>query len=158
MLGLSVFISIRYFNGPWVVGPVFAAAFLAANFDWLQKESRAKYLVFLLASTFIYALVHWLGDRGQYFKNDILDSLFGTLSIGVVFGSLTMSFLFRYLFSAPLNVMRRGCLWLIASWYLAVFIAIILDVLHIQNSVNFIAIAILFWQGIYFAIFKSAGR
>ena len=162
--GLCAFISIRYFNGPWVVGPVFAVLFLAANRDQLRKKSWPRYFLFLLASALVYALVHrfadngfalpWSHEKGWHFESDTMDMLVGPMTLAVSFGSLIMPLLQKLLFSVPMQTVRRGWLFLIGSWYLIILVSIGLEALNMQHSINFIAISMTLWQGIYFSIFK----
>ena len=151
---VSIWISSRYIETHWVVGPVFGISYLAANADKLKKNLWLKYLLFLTASTLTYAVVYWITRSESLFKNKILDDWFDEYSTGVLFGTLTLPFLQGILFSIPFSIVWRSWLWLFGSWY--VTLSFIGNVsLPDGITVNGFHIALAFWQGLYFYLLRG---
>ena len=145
----SVFISHKYAAGYWVVGPVFALALFIANFESVRKKVSPNHLLFLAASTLVYALVYWISDKGWKFHSDTADMLFGALSGGVVVGSLMLPFLHSMLLGADAKSSQSTALSLIGAWYAVLLLAWIDDAVKFKPDINYILIAIAVWQGIY---------
>ena len=148
--GISVFISHKYAARYWVVGPVFAAALLAAHFDQIRKKISLRHFGLVIASTLIYALVFWISDKGWKFRQDWLDMLAGSLTAGVLLGSLLLPAAHALLFGIDLKTVRSVFLWLIASWYLVILISLASEALGFRTGVvDYFLFAIAAWQGIY---------
>lgn len=145
----SVFVSHKYAAGYWVVGPVFALALMIANLEAVRKKISPNHLLFIAASTLTYALVYWISDRGWKFQNDMLDMLFGSMSGGVVVGSLLLPFLHAMLLGEDAKSAQSAAVALIASWYVVLVLAWVDDLIKFRYDVNYILIAIAVWQGIY---------
>ena len=152
---LSVVISRQFCASYWIVGPVFAIALLLINYQSLTKSSSQKYLVFVLASTLVYALVFLIASRGWSFKKDWQDALFGALSGGVILGSFLLPRIQARLFGLALKKSLKVSLLLIISWYAVTFLSLIEDpLLEIAPFIDFLSISIALWQGIYFKYLK----
>ena len=151
----SVLISWKFCAGFWVVGPVFALCFLAANYECvLSARSYPKHLIFILASTLIYALVFLIADKGWKFHQDSLDAVGGSLTGGVVLGSILMPFVHAKLFGIDLKTAGRVSLWLVISWYAVVLVSLIDEWAGVKFSIDYTLIGIILWQGIYFKRLK----
>lgn len=145
----SVFVSDRFSRGFWIVGPVFALAYLLIYRKDLKNLLNIQSASFIAASTLTYALVYTLASKGWNFKNDLLDLLFGSMTAGVIVGSLLMPFIHSLLFSTDMKNVRKTALWLIASWYGVCLISLIDDFLQIPWNLDYLLISIALWQGIY---------
>ena len=152
--GASVYISHKFSSHYWVVGPVFAAAVLLANFEAIRKKISPSHLLFIGVSTLVYALVFWISDKGWKFSPDWLDMLAGSLSGGVVVGSLLLPFLHTILLGADAKTAQSTALVLIVSWYAVVLLSWIDDAIKFKPDVDYILIAIALWQGIYLTRLK----
>jgi len=146
---VSVFISSYYTAEYWVVGPVFAAAALAVNYPAVSKKFSSKHLLFIAASTLIYALVFLIANRGWKIEADWLDMLAGSATAGVVLGSILMPSVHAMLFGAEIKTVRSVCLWLIASWYAVNLLAWLGDQFDFAHGINYNLLSVALWQGIY---------
>lgn len=147
---LSVFVSWKYCAGYWVVGPVFAAAILMAHFKQVGKKFSLRHVAWILASTLVYALVYWISRKGWAFQQDWLDMLAGSLTAGVIAGSLLMPAIHAYLFDVPSKSARKASLLLILSWYVTIFLSLLDEKLGFKPHIEYDFVAIALWQGIYF--------
>ena len=152
--GLCVLISRRYCAGYWVVGPVFGVALLLVNFERVSKKLSSKHFAFVLASTLIYALVYFIADKGWKFRQDWLDMLAGSLSGGIVLGSILMPLIHAKLFGLKFKAVKLVSLLLIVSWYAVAAASLIGEVIGFKSPIDFILIAIALWQGIYLKCLK----
>lgn len=151
---LSVFVSWKYCAGYWVVGPVFAVAILLAHFKQVAKKFSFRHVALILTSTLIYALVYWISRKGWTFQEDWLDMLAGSLTAGVIAGSLLMPAVHAYLFDVPLKVVRKVSLFLILSWYVTIFLSLLDEKVGFKPHIEYDFVAIALWQGIYFRTLK----
>lgn len=147
--GASVFVSRKFCEGYWVVGPVFGTAVLLAHFESIRKKFSPNHLLFVAASALIYALVFWISDKGWKFQQDWLDRLAGSLSGGVVVGSLLMPFVHAILLGADPKSAQSASVSLIGSWYAVVFLSWLDEILHIKFRMDYLFLAIALWQGLY---------
>lgn len=147
--GVSVFASSRHAAQMWVVGPVFALAILGVNAVHLKRAFVPRYLLLAAASTLIYAVVFLMADRGWKFHSDWMDMLFGGLSAGVVFGSLSMPLAQAFLFGRDFKTARLTSFHLILSWYFVILISGLEGALGLGLHINYIFISVALWQGIY---------
>ena len=136
------------------MGPVFAVAYLLADFGRVKKKFSILHLFFIAASTLTYTLVYWMAGKGWRFENDTLDMLMGSLTAGVVVGSLLLPFVHGILFGVDLGTVRKVSIRLIASWYVTLFLSKIDEIFNIPGSINYAFVAIALWQGIYFRFLK----
>ncbi len=146
---LSVFVSHRFVTGYWVVGLVFAAAVFAVHYEKVFKKFSVRHWGFAIASTLIYALVYWMADKGWKFRNDWLDMLAGSLTGGVVVGSFLMPSVHAVIFGIDFKTVRSTFLWLVASWYFALFFSWLWQTSGLKPNLDFSLFAIALWQGIY---------
>jgi hypothetical protein len=153
--GLCVFISRKFADEYWVTGPVFGAAVLAVNFGQIRKKISPSHLVFVGASTLIYALVFWIADKGWKFRNDALDMLAGSLTAGVVVGSLLMPFIHAILLGVDTKTAQATALALIGSWYAVILLSGLDGMFHFGARIDYLLIGIALWQGIYLYRLKT---
>ncbi len=149
----SVWISVKYAVGYWVVGPVFGLAVISWDSNTFKNVIAAKHLSFLAASTLIYALVYHVSTFNWGRGSDFLDSMIGSLPIAVMIGSVLLSLAHRALFSAPLRVTLRVMASLILSFYAITLLSFGNDHFEWGLKINFLAISITVWQGLYLYFF-----
>ncbi len=152
---VSTFVSHLYDASYWVVGPVFAAALLIANYEQLIKKFSWRHLALIICSTLIYALVFWIADKGWKLDRDWLDMLIGSTTAGVVVGSLLMPSVHAILFGIDFKTVRSVFLWLVASWCVVTIVSSINDALGSKVDFDFSLAAIALWQGIYLMRLKK---
>lgn len=150
----SILISWKYCAGYWVVGPVFAAACLLLQYEKVRKAFSLNHLLFAAVSTLVYALVFWISDKGWRFKTEWIDMLIGSLSAGVVLGSILMPVFHTMLFSGDLKTVRKISFLLAGSWYLTLWVSFVDDAINLPGRIDYSLIAIALWQGIYFKNLK----
>lgn len=149
-----VVISREYCASYWVVGGVFALAWLIIRWTALDKQ-YLKALLFIAVSTLVYALVYGLESHGWRFEHDLIDIFFGSLSAGVVMGSILLPYLHAFIFSGKFKQNRAGLSFLlILSWYFSVLLSVLDQASGLPGSVDYLLIAIALWQGIYLRYFK----
>ena len=71
-------------------------------------------------------------------------------------GSLLMPFIHAKLFAVDLKTAKVVSVWLIVSWYVVISASLIDERPGIEPPIDYIFIAIAFWQGIYFKRLKPA--
>ena len=147
---VSVFISDKYCSGYWVVGPVFAAAFLLSRYKKVLAHFSWRHIAFAAASTLVYALVWWIADNGWKFQNDTLDMIFGSLSAAVIVGSILMPSIHVLLFGGDLKKTRQTAVLLVLSWYAVVLVSHLGDINDFGRNIDYGLVSIALWQGIYF--------
>lgn len=150
----SVYISREYCDGYWVVGPVFAAAALIAHYGASGLKVSFRHALFLVASTLVYALVYWIYQHGWDFRRDEVDMLIGSLSMGVVAGSILMPALHAFLFDVDMKKVRRTAGLLIVSWYLVIFVSKLDNEFGFPISLDYTLLAIAAWQAVYLSSLK----
>ena len=72
----------------WIVGPVFGATVLVWQMN-LKRPLIGKSIAFLISSTLIYAVVSEISGLWS-FPFDLLDIAAGSLTAGVIFGSVAL--------------------------------------------------------------------
>jgi hypothetical protein len=111
---------------------------------------KARHWQFLLACTLTYAFVFFLAEySGWRLSPDLLDMLFGSLTAGVVAGSLLLPFFHSLIFGTDRKAARAVALWLVLSWYGVSVLAWADDALNVTVNVDYLFVAIALWQGIY---------
>jgi len=145
----SVFISSKYANGYWVVGPVFGLAVVCWDSGNFRNFAAARHAVFLAASSLIYALVFWISSQNWNRGSDLLDSLFGSLPIAVITGSVLLPAAHRVFLKTGRKAFARTAPLLILSYYIIASISLAKDALRWEWDVNFLLLLIGAWQGIY---------
>lgn len=153
--GLTVWLSRGFCASYWVVGPVFAAAVLAFNFQSIHSHRiSVRHLLLIASSTLIYALVYWIASKGWKLRPEWLDMLAGGMTSAVVIGSILMPSVHAMLFDLDVAAVRRTVLYLIVSWYAAILLSWIDDRLGLRIPVDYLLIAIALWQAIYLRMLK----
>lgn len=153
---IGAWISQRYAAGYWVVGPVFGLVVLIWDSEMPGDLFRLKNVPFLTASTLIYACVFWIASRDFGYNSTFWEIFTGSASWGVLLGSLLMPQVHRAVFGKG---ERAGALTvqLILSFYLVTAVSKLADHFGYGNGVNYIAIAVFVWQGLYLANFFLKG-
>ncbi len=151
----SVFISCKYANGHWVVGPIFGLAVVC----WDSKNFRnfvvAKHIAFLAASSLIYALVFRISSQNWGRGSDLADSLYGSLPIAVITGSVLLPTAHKVLLKVGSKALARTIPLLILSYYLIAFVSLANDAWKLGWPINFLFLSVGAWQGIYLYSFFS---
>ncbi len=153
VLAVSAWISVKYAVGYWVVGPVFGLAVVSWDSNTFKKFVAVKHLSFLAASTLIYALVYYISTLNWGHGSDFLDSIIGSLPIAVVLGSILLPLAHKFLFSSSFNRVARLMILLIFSFYIITLISFGNDYFEWGLKINFLAISITVWQGLYLYFF-----
>ena len=145
----SAFVSCKYFNGHWIVGPVFGLAVVGWDSKNFRDLSAAKHLAFLAASSLIYALVFQISTQNWNHGSDLYDSLFGSLPIAVITGSILLPAAHKALLKAETKKSVRTIPLLILSYYVIAFFSLGNDTWKWGLQINFLLLSISAWQGIY---------
>src|SRR3990167_4995111 len=136
-----VVISRKFADAYWVVGAVFAITCLVVSHRGITKKMFSlKSGFFILISTLIYALVFWIAKHGWQFKQDFLDMLFGSLTVGVILGSILMPLFHGILYALNERMIRKVFFPLVASWYAVNLMAFLDDVLNLPGNVDYLLI------------------
>ncbi len=152
----SVFVSHRFLTEYWVVGPVFGVALLLANPERVFKKLSFQHLLFLGASTLIYALVLWISNHGWKFREEGIDMLFGSTSAAIAVGSLLLPSVHALLFGTDFKTVRSVSLALILSWYGTLLLSWLDETIGIKPPIDYSLVALALWQGIYLKRLKPA--
>jgi len=145
---LSVWFSRRMCMGYWYVGPIFALTACAVNPQILRKISM-RHLIFFAAAILTYALVYGIASHGWDFKADWLDMLAGSVTGGVVVGSIIMPSIHAMIFGIDSKTAGKTALYLIISWYLVNIASLLDDRFNLDVPIDYLLVAIALWQGIY---------
>jgi hypothetical protein len=155
----SVYISSKYANGYWVVGPVFGLAVISWDSDTFRKFVAAKHIAYLAASSLIYALVYHISRQNWNRGSDLMDSVAGSLAVGVIVGSALLPFAHQIFLSANLKTARKAFLLLVAAYYIVTAVSWANDEMNWGLRINFLTVMIAAWQGAYlYAFFGSKGK
>ncbi len=145
----SVFISSKYANDHWVVGPVFGLAVITWDSNTFRNFAAARHVAYLAASTLIYALVFHISSQNWNHGSDLLDSLIGSLPIAIITGSILLPVAHKLFLSASSKAVGRTIPLLIMSYYLVAFISLANDACHLEWHINFLSVSIGAWQAVY---------
>lgn len=148
------YLSRQYAAGYWVVGAVFGAALFLSNRDRVLKKINLQHLLLFAGSILVYALVYLIAAKGWRFQNDWLDMLTGSVTSGVIVGSVLMPVLQAMLLGGEMKVVRSVSLKLIASWYITLIFSKVLESVGIGTKIDFLWVSIAVWQGIYLKYLK----
>ncbi len=146
---VSVYVSWKFCAGYWVVGPVFAAALIIANLDTVRKKFSLKPYGLVILSTLIYALVFWISEKGWRLQPEWLDMLAGSLSAGVILGSVLMPALHASLYGFEVKNAQITSAALIVSWYVCISLSLMKEYMGLRLPISEGLLAIALWQGIY---------
>ncbi len=145
----SVWVSVKFADAYWVVGPVFGMAVISYDSNSFRNLIIGKHALFLLASTFIYALVYWISIGKWGWPSESLNYFAGPFPAAVVTGSFFLPLAHRVVFGTSAGVTLRVTLWLSLSFFLVTMMTLLNDRFSLGLHINFIAVAIALWQGIY---------
>ena len=145
----SVFVSSKYANDYWVVGPVFGLAVVCWDSNNFRSFTAAKHLAFLAASTLIYALVFHISSQNWGHGSDFSDSLFGPLPVAVITGSILLPVAHTIFLKASTKKVARTIPLLVLSYYLVSFVSLANDTWKLGWVINFLFVSIGAWQGAY---------
>ena len=153
----SVFVSWKFYDRHWIVGPVFALSLLLAHVDQTIKKFSLRHLFFIAASTLTYGLVYQIASEGGWkFRADWLDMVAGQATCGVIVGSLLMPALHSFIYGTDSKSARAVSLSLVISWYVVIFLSWLDEALRFKPDIPYLLIAIALWQGIYRKRLKPA--
>ena len=146
--GLSVWISNRYADGSWVVGPAFAAVVLA--YDWKGlKENAVRGVLFFAASTLIYALVYRITNLKWGNDSDLFEYFLGPFPIAIVIGSVLLPAAHAVLFRKPVRLALRAAALLAGSFYFVTVLGYANEEWGIGPEIPWLPILVAVWQGAY---------
>lgn len=150
----GVWICQQYAAEYWVVGPVFGV--VVAFWDSSRPSGfvSAKHLFFIASSTGIYALVCWIARLDWETSSEILEGIIGSMPAGVAAGSLLLPLAHRVILGGSRRIWIAPFL-LIASFYFVTLMASVARYYDVDGQIDFLAISILAWQGIYLLLFFS---
>ncbi len=155
----SVYISCQYVNDYWVVGPVFGLAVIGWDSNNFKSFVAIKHIAYLAASSLIYALVFHISSQNWNRGSDFSDSLYGSLPIAVVTGSVLLPLAHKVLLKAKPEVLARTIPPLIFSYYVVAFVSLANDTWGWGWSMNFLLLSLGAWQGIYlYSFFDGKSR
>ena len=149
----SVWLSQKYADGYWVVGPAFGLA--VAIFAWMSSKDRdaKKCVVFVAASTLIYALVYWLSRLDWRNNSDLFEYFLGPLPAGVITGSMLLPAAHARIFKTPHLLAAKTALGLIISFYIITLLGYLDDKVGFGMNIPWLSVMIAVWQGIYLYLF-----
>ena len=145
----SVFISCKYAAGYWVVGPVFGLAVVCWDSNNLRNFAADRHIAFLAASSLIYALVFHISSQNWGRGSDLSDSLYGSLPIAVITGSILLPVAHKVLLRTGSKALTRTIPRLIASYYFIALVSLANDAWKLGWNINFLFLSLGAWQGIY---------
>ena len=148
--GFCASISTKYCGQDWVVGPVFGLT--AIIWQTSFKGLNQKHFLFLGASTLIYAAVSRISSLWE-FKSDLANMVFGSFSLAVVFGSVTLPFALKSIFPETKKRFKKVVISLIVSYYIIVAVASFFSNVLNMKTINFVNIMIVVWQALFFYLF-----
>ena len=154
---VSVWISIKYADGFWVVGPVFGLAVITCDSKLFRDINRDRHISFLIASTLIYALVYWVAMRKWETEIEIINYLISPFPLGIVLGSILLPLAHQVILKKSVVKTKWVTPALIASFYFISLLALLNNEFHIGFRFNFLAVMIALWQGIYLCFFFREG-
>ena len=154
----SVWISNKYADGTWVVGPVFGMAVVSFDIKSLKNLDLFRHAAFLGASTLIYALVYRISRLEWGGNSDLFNYFIGSFPAAIVTGSVLMSVAHSVFFNKSKETMVRAIAGIILSFYLLTFLMYFNEKSRLGWQVQWITVMIATWQGMYLYIFFSRGK
>ena len=155
---VSAWVSSKYADGYWIVGPVFGMAVVSFDIKSLKNLDLFKHAAFVAASTLIYALVYRISRLEWGNNSDLFEYFIGSFPAAIVTGSVLMSVAHLMFFNKSKETMIRAIAGLIVSFYLLTFVIYFNDKSHLGWQVHWITVMIAVWQGMYLYIFFSKGK
>lgn len=152
----SVFISWKFADGYWVVGPVFGLAVVAWSAKSPQDIKAPKHIGFIVASTLIYALVFKISSIHMDLGSDLLESLFGSMAIAIIVGSFLLPAAHMVFFKVNEKTFANTVLILVLSYYFVVGVSCMRDAWGAGWPINILFLLVAIWQGVY--LYSFFGR
>ena len=150
---VSVWISVKYADRYTVVGPVFGLAVVAYDSKFFRNVSRDKHVMFVAASTFIYALVYWVSLGKWESKSQLFNYFIGPFSVGVVLGSILLPLAHQIILRSSIAKTKQVIPSLVVSFYVVMLTAYLSNEFGFGAHFNFASVAIAVWQGLYLYLF-----
>ena len=151
----SVFISWKFADGYWVVGPVFGLAVVVWDSKSLKDLQTRPHVAFIIASTLIYALVFKISSQRLDLGSEFLESLFGSFAISIIIGSLLLPLAHKIFFKTNEKMFMNTVFLLILSYYFVVLMSLIHDMSGHNLPINMLFLLVALWQGVYLYSFFS---
>jgi len=152
---LNVGIGIKFISDYWVVGPVFGLTVILWDSDHISQILSRKHILFVAASTLIYALIPFMVIK-EYWKFDdgsVSEFFFGTLSVAVILGSILLPVAHHFLLGSKRNTSKLAVIALIITFYLIDFIGSVIDHLKLLLPFNTAYVSLTVWQAVYLTYF-----
>ena len=156
--GVSVWVSNKYADGYWVVGPVFGLAVVSYDMKSFKDLDFVKHAIFVALSTLIYALVFRISRLEWGTDTDLFHYFIGSFPAAIVTGSVLMSVMHTVVFNKSKELMVRAIITLIACYYGVTLAMYINDKSNLGFHVQWITVMIAAWQGLYLYTFFSKAR
>ena len=154
----SAWVSNKYADGYWVVGPVFGAAVVSYDMKSLQDLKLFKHASFIAVSTLIYALVYRISRLSWGGDTDLFEYFAGSFPAAIVTGSVLMSAAHMLIFNKSKEIMVRAMTALVVSFYFLAFLMYFNEKSHLGLDISWIAVMIAVWQGMYLYVFFSKAK
>ncbi len=154
----SAWVSNKYADGYWVVGPVFGAAVVSYDLRSPQDLKIFKHGAFIAASTLIYALVYRISRLEWGNNTDLFEYFAGSFPAAIVTGSVLMAAVHTLIFNKSKEIMARAVAALVVTFYLATFLMYFNEKSNLGLNVPWIAVMIALWQGTYLYVFFSKAK
>src|SRR3989338_1410747 len=149
----SVWVSNKYADGYWVVGPVFGAAGVSFDLKGFKDLDLVKHAFFIALSTLIYALVYRISRLEWGSDTDLFHYFIGSFPAAIVTGSVLMSVLHTIVFNKSKEAMARAIAFLVGSYYTVTLAMYINEKSQLGFHIQWIAVLIAAWQGLYLYAF-----
>ena len=154
----SAWVSNKYADGYWVVGPVFGMAVVSYSMKSLNDLNIFRHAAFLVVSTLIYALVYRISRLQWGNDTDLFNYFIGSFPAAIVTGSVLMSAAHAIFFNKSKEAMVRGIVALVVSFYFLTFLMYFNEKSHLGLQLQWITLMIAVWQGMYLYIFFSKSK
>ena len=156
--GASVWLSNRYADGFWVVGPVFGLAVVLFEMKSFKDLSPVKHGLFIGLSTLIYALVFRISRLEWGSDTDLYHYFIGSFPAAIVTGSVLMSVIATVVLNKSKEQMVRAIILLVCCYYFVTLAMYINEKSHLGLHVQWITVMIAAWQAIYLYAFFSKSK
>lgn len=154
----SVWVSSKYADGYWVVGPVFGAAVVSFDLKGFKNLDLVKHTLFIALSTLIYALVYRISRLEWGTDTDLFHYFIGSFPAAIVTGSVLMSVLHTIVFNKSKEAMARALAYLVGGYYAVTLVMYINEKSNLGLHVQWITVLIAAWQGFYLYAFFSKSK
>ena len=154
----SAWVSNKYADGYWVVGPVFGMAVVSYDMKSFRDLNIFKHAFFIAVSTLVYALVYRISRLEWGNGTDLFDYFIGSFPAAIVTGSALMAVAHTVFFNKSKEVMVRAIAAMVVTFYLLVFFMYFNEKSHLGLRFQWIAFMITVWQGTYLYTFFSKSK